>query len=337
MSKKVKLLVLGMAVIMGTSFVACGDANKKEAAENLAAESQEQVEGLYSYVYDDGTSKVDVNVTKAPQRAVTLSQFMTEMLLALDLGDRMVGTALLDNEILPEFKEAYDNIPEIEVGEGHSISKEGFVALNPDFVSGWEMSVSNETTGSAQDLVKDDIYPFVLKSLAGTATVETVYEDFEALGKIFDVEDKAKAVIDGMKAEIAKVQESLGDIKEEDKPRVLVYDSGEKDAMVVGAGLPNNLISLAGGNNIYGDLKNAYETVSFESIVEKNPEVILVTEFLAGDKAEDKIKFLKSHPALKDVDAIKNDKIFVVALADLSPGIRSSKAITSMNGYFYGK
>ncbi|MGL4760678.1 MAG: ABC transporter substrate-binding protein [Sarcina sp.] len=334
MSKKIKLLVLGMAVMATASFVACGANEKKPEDANKVG--QEEVKSLYSYTYDDGTSKVDVNVTKAPQRAVTLSQFMTEMLLALDLGDRMVGTALLDNEILPEFKEAYDKIPELEIGEGHSISKEGFVALEPDFVSGWEMSVSDETTGSPEDLVKDDIYPFVLKSLAGTATVETVYEDFEALGKMFAVEDKAVQVISNMKAEIAKVQENL-EKTEGEKPRVLIYDSGEKDAMVVGAGLPNNLIELAGGNNIYGDLKNAYETVSFESIVEKNPEVILVTEFLVGDKAEDKIKFLKSHPGLKDVDAIKNDKIFVVELADLSPGIRSSKAIVEMHEYFYGK
>ena len=72
------------------------------------------------------------------QKAVTLSQFMTEMLLALDLGDKMVGTALLDNPILPEFEEAYNKIPELEIGEGHSISKEAFIATGADFVSGWD-------------------------------------------------------------------------------------------------------------------------------------------------------------------------------------------------------
>lgn len=338
MSKKVKLLVLGLAVVLASGAVACGgnDTTSKEEKPSTQAVDEERVErGLYNYTYDDGTSKVEVDVTKAPQSAVTLSQFMTEMLLSLDLGDRMVGTALLDNEILPEFKEAYDKIPVLEIGEGHSISKEAFIALNPDFVSGWEMSVSNETTGSAEDLVKKDIYPFVLKSLDGNATVETIYEDYEALGKIFDVQDKAKEVVEKMKSDIGDVQKNLGAIKDEEKPKVLIYDSGEKDAMVVGAGLPNNLIELAGGKNIYGDLTKAYETVSFESIVEKNPEVILVTEFLVGDKGEDKINFLKSHPGLKNVDAIKNDNIYVVPLADLSPGIRSSKAIKEMNQMFY--
>ena len=339
MSKKIKLLLIGLSVVLASgSFMACGANEKTEEGGKVETEQSNDAEGtLYSYTYNDGTSKVDVSVTKAPQKAVTLSQFMTEMLLALDLGDRMVGTALLDNEVLPQFKEAYDKVPELEIGEGHSISKEAFVALSPDFVSGWEMSITNETTGSAEDLAEDGVYPFVLKSLAGDATVETVYEDFIALGKIFDVEDKAAKVVEDMKVKIATVTKSLKDVKDEDKIDVMIYDSGEKDAMVVGAGLPNNLITLAGGNNIYGDSDNAYETVSFESIVEKNPQVILVTEFMAGDKAVDKIEFLKSHPGLKNVDAIKNNNFFVVPLADLSPGVRSEKAITEMNEMFYGQ
>lgn len=332
MSKKLRMLVLGVAVVAGSmAFVGCG-ADEKGEGNGTKVEQSES----FKYVYDDGKEKLDVEVKEAPKKAVTLSQFMTEMLLSLDLGDKMVGTALLDNEILPEYKEAYEKIPVLEVSDGHGISKEAFTALEPDFVSGWEMSVSNETTGTAKELIDGGAKPFVAKSLAGTSTIETVYEDYQTLGKIFGVEDKATEVVNKMKSEIETVKGKLSNIKEEDKVNVMVYDSGEKEAMVVGAGLPNNLITLAGGKNIYGDLKNSYETVSFESIVEKNPDVILVTEFLAGDKAEKKIEFLKSNPALKDVNAIKNNKIFVVELADLSPGVRNSKVITKMNENFYG-
>ncbi|MGL5417799.1 MAG: ABC transporter substrate-binding protein [Clostridium sp.] len=332
MSKRLRLLVLGVAVMAGSiAFVGCGAEKSAEGSGQVTEQSES-----FKYTYDNGKEKIDVEVKEKPTKAVTLSQFMTEMLLSLDLGDKMVGTALLDNPILPEYKEVYDKIPVLEIADGHNISKEAFIALEPDFVSGWEMSIADDTTGTAKELVGGGIKPFVAKSLAGTSTIETVYEDYVLLGKIFGVEDKATEVVNKMKAEVEAVKDKLKDVKEEDKVNVLVYDSGEKDAMVVGSGLPNNLITLAGGNNIYGDLKNAYETVSFESIVEKNPDVILVTEFLAGDKAADKIKFLKSHPALKDVNAIKNNKIFVVELADLSPSVRNSKVITKMNEMFYG-
>ena len=63
----------------------------------------------------------------------------------------------------------------------------------------------------------------------------------------------------------------------------------------------------------------------------------IVTDYLAGSPVEEKIEFLKSHPALKNVDAIKNNKIYVVGLADLSPGVRNPKVIEKMYGYFYGE
>ncbi|MEK4426126.1 ABC transporter substrate-binding protein [Solibacillus sp. FSL K6-1523] len=290
------------------------------------------------FTYSDGAQDYKVTVETPRERAVTLSQFMTEMLLALDLGDKMIGTALLDNPILPEFEEAYNKIPELKIGEGHSVAKEGFMATGADFVSGWDSSISEQTTGSPDELIEKGIIPFMAKSYNPSATVETVYEDFELLGKIFGVEDKATEVINKMKSDIKAVTDKLGDIKAEERIKMMVYDSGENDAMVVGSGLANNLIDLAGGNNIFGkDATKPYINVSWESIVAKDPEVILITDFMAGQPVQEKINFLKSHPALKDVSAIKNNKLYVVGLADLSPGIRNPKIIEQMYGYFYGE
>lgn len=341
MSKKARLIAMGLSVVMLSGVITgCSSNNEKKEEDNKpAVEKAEETSGnefeKVSYVYNDGKNKVDVNVEKAPQKAVTLSQFMTEMLLALDLGDKMVGTALLDNEILPEFKEAYNKIPVIEVGEGHSISKESFVATGADFVSGWDSSIADETTGNAQELVGRGVVPYLAKSYTGDSKIEDVYEDFLMLGKIFGVQEKANEVVEKMKKEITDIQGTLKDKKEEEKVKVMVYDSGEKDAMVVGGGLGNNLITLAGGKNIYGDLTKPYENVSFESIVKNNPDVILITDFLAGQPTQEKIDFLKNHPALKEVNAIKNNNFHVIGLADLSPGVRNTKLIKKMNEIFY--
>jgi len=336
-SKSLKRVLAVISVISLTlGAVGCSSNNNKTETPETKVESSnfEKVE----YTYYDGAKDYDVKVETPRQKAVTLSQFMTEMLLALDLGDRMIGTALLDNPILPEFKEAYEKIPQLKIGEGHSVAKEGFMATGADFVSGWDSSISEQTTGSPQELIEKDIAPFMAKSYSADATVETVYEDFELLGKIFGVQDKSTEVINKMKSDIKLVTDKLGNMKDEDRVKMMVYDSGEKDAMVVGSGLANNLIELAGGSNIFGkDAEKPYINVSFESIVAQNPEVILVTDFMAGEPVKEKIEFLKSHPALKDVSAIKNNKIYVVGLADLSPGIRNPKLIEEMYGYFHGE
>ena len=297
-SKSLKRFILALSIASITiSMVGCSSSNDKKD-ETTASKIEESNFSPVEFVYSDGANDYDVKVTTPRTKAVTLSQFMTEMLLALDLGDQMVGTALLDNPILPEFEEAYNKIPELEIGEGHAISKEAFLATGADFVSGWDSSISDQTTGAPDELISKDITPFIAKSYSPDATVETVYEDFELLGKIFGVEDKARAV---------------------------------------GSGLANNLIELAGGNNIFADSNQPYINATWESVVAENPEVIIVTDYLAGSPVEEKIEFLKSHPALKNVDAIKNDRIYVIGLADISPGVRNSQVIQKMYGYFYGE
>ena len=286
------------------------------------------------YIFDDGVYRKEIIVTKSPEKAVTLAQFMTETLLALGLEDKMTGTALLNEEILPEYKKAYEKIPELEMGEGHSISKESFVATEADFVSGWEQSITEEATGSLEELEERGVVPFVSSGLAPDATIESVYNDFILLGKIFEVSERAEKVVAKMKDEVKNIADETKDIK--DRPRVLIYDSGEGEAFVGGSGLPNNLIELAGGENIYKDLGQDYATVSFEDIVQKNPEIIVVTEYYSGITGDEKIKFLKNNPALKDVDAVKNNRIYKIGLIDLAPGIRNSKAVGKLYNMFYG-
>ena len=285
------------------------------------------------YIFDDGVYRKEIIVTKSPEKAVTLAQFMTETLLALGLEDKMTGTALLNEEILPEYKKAYEKIPELEMGEGHSISKESFVATEADFVSGWEQSITEEATGSLEELEERGVVPFVSSGLAPDATIESVYNDFILLGKIFEVSERAEKVVAKMKDEVKNTADKTKDIK--DRPRVLIYDSGEGEAFVGGSGLPNNLIELAGGENVYKDLGQDYATVSFEDIVQKNPEIIVVTEYYSGITGDEKIKFLKNNPALKDVDAVKNNRIYKIGLIDLAPGIRNSKAVGKLYNMFY--
>lgn len=289
------------------------------------------------YTFDDGVYKKEITVTKSPEKVVTLAQFMTETFLALGLEDKMTGTALLNEEILPEYKEAYEKIPELQLGEGqHSISKESFIATGVDFVTGWEQSISEESTGSLDELEARGITPFISSGLEPDATIENVYSDFKLLGKIFEVPERADKVVAKMQQEVKSITDKTQNIKDEDKPRVLIYDSGESEAFVGGSGLPNNLIELAGGKNIYKDLGQDYATVSFEDIVEKNPEVIVVTEYYAGITGDEKITFLKNNPGLKDIDAIKNNRIYKIGLIDLAPGIRNSKAVEKLYNMFYG-
>lgn len=71
----------------------------------------------------------------------------------------------------------------MKIAEGHSISKEAFIATGANFVSGWDMSITDQTIGELDELIEKGIIPFTCKSSEGNITVETVYEEFLLLGK----------------------------------------------------------------------------------------------------------------------------------------------------------
>ncbi len=305
---------------------------QEEATEEVVEATEEAAYEPQTYTYEIYGETYDVTYTEAPSRAVTMSQFMTEMLLALDLGDKMVGTAFMDNDIYPDFKEAYDKI---EILSDKYPSKEVMYSVEPDFVSGWTSVFNEKRVASAAEMMDSGIHPFLAKSISGEGSMETVYEDFRTLGKIFDVEEKAEAVVAKLQTEVTEIQSKVGDLAEEDMVKVFAYDSGDNEPFVVaGGGISGDIIRQAKGVNIFADIEKGYATVSWEEVVVRNPDVIVVVDY--GDtSAETKLDLLKTHPALQDVTAVKEDNFVVVGLADMSPGVRNTAAIKTLAEGFY--
>jgi iron complex transport system substrate-binding protein len=82
-----------------------------------------------------------VTFEKTPQRAVSLSQFSTEMLLALGLKERMAGTAFLEEAISDKVKRDYEAVP---VLAEKWPSLEVFLEATPDFAVGWGVAFSKK-------------------------------------------------------------------------------------------------------------------------------------------------------------------------------------------------
>ena len=116
--------------------------------------------------------------------------------------------------------------------------------------------------------------------------------------------------------------------------KVMAFDSGDKAVLTSGKGIEDEMIRLAGGNNIFGDLDNAFEEVSFEEVAKRNPDIIIIHSYDVGDTngtTEEKIESLKKNPALENVTAIKNDNFVVVKLVEVFPGLQIFDAAERLN------
>ncbi len=276
----------------------------------------------------------DVTFDKAPERAVSNDVNLTEMMLALKLQDRMVGyTGVSGWKTLDEkLREGVRELPELSPKYP---SKEVLLGANADFYfAGWNygMKVGGEVTPETLAPLGIKVYEltesciFVMRK--NKPTMDDMFVDLLNLGRIFRVEDRAQALVAGYRKQLGEIQAKIGHI---DRPtRVFVYDSGEEKPFTSGRyGIPTAMIEAAGGVNVMDDVEKSWTEVSWEPVIEKNPEVIVIVDYGQVTAAQ-KIAFLKGNPAFKNIDAVKNDRFVVLPYVEATPGPRNIEAIAAL-------
>lgn len=316
MKKYVSMWIVALLMMI---LAGCGseEAEKKEEPKNNEVE----------IVNNDMTTVY----SEAPKRAISVNQHVTEIMLALGLEDSMVGTAFLDDEILPSLKEAYDKVP---VLAKEYPTKEQVIDAEADFIyAGWVSAYSDRGIGTQEELKELGINTYLQNSSAMTSpTLDDIFEDIRNIAKIFRVEERGEALIKQMKEDVEAIQAKLPEVDKNLK--VLIYDSGDKDVFTAGQNFMNELTTIAGGDNIFSDIEKGWVTVSKEDAVERNPEVIVVMDY--GDTtAESKLEFLKNDPALKETPAVKNERFVILPLTSASEGVRAAEAIEILAKGFY--
>ncbi|MDI3398326.1 ABC transporter substrate-binding protein [Pseudomonas sp. V88_4] len=281
----------------------------------------------------------EVTFKQAPRHAVSHDINMTQMMLALGLKSKMAGYSGVSGwkSVTPEMQSLLDGLPELAAKYP---SVETLLNANVDFFfAGWDygMRVGGDLTPQTLQPLGINVYEltescaFVMKRPA--ATLDDTYNDLRNLGKIFDVQDRANALIADMQNQVAEVRKNLP----AEKPRVFLYDSGEDRAMTSGRlGMPQALIDAAGGRNVLDDVEASWTRVNWETVVERNPQVIVIVDY-SEITAEQKIEFLLKNKALQSVDAIKNQRFIVIPYVQATPGIDNVLAVETLAKGFHGE
>ncbi|MFH9013541.1 ABC transporter substrate-binding protein [Streptomyces sp. NPDC017943] len=271
---------------------------------------------------------VKTTYDKPPSRVVTIHQHPAELMLALGLGDHMVGTAFPDSAVLPELKKDYEEIPELAEKEP---SFETVLDAEPDLVYGGYGSAFAENEGRSRKAFADaGIDTHLNREYCGKkrVTMKDTYDEIRTIGRIFGVPDRADKLVADLTGRVGK---AAAKVEGEPAVPVFVYDSGDKSAFTAGGkSLGTELIRLAGGKNVFADLDDVFGDVSWEQVVERKPEVIAIYDYAGAGSVAQKKKFLLSQPALEDVPAIRNKRFVVLPLTATLVGIRSAYAVEDL-------
>lgn len=319
--------VLAATAVLALGLTACG-AEVTPSAESASS-------AHYPVTVDNCGSKLTYR--QKPERVVTNDIGITELMLSLGLADRMAGY------VMPDEKGDLTSVPwrgEYERTKWLSkkeITRELVLDAKADLVfAGWNYGW-NDTAGLTPDgLAELGIGSYTLtescrngkeKARGVMPPLDALYADLANLGRIFDVEPKARQLIADFQAEVAKA----GTLPRQ--PSVFLYDSGQDKPFTSGRfAAPEQIISKAGGRNVLGDLDDSWTTVGWETVVARDPEVIVINNY-GETGAEAKRQFLKSYPPLANVSAVKHDRIFVLDYVDLVESPRNPAAITRLAAY----
>lgn len=272
--------------------------------------------------------RYDFEYTDVPERIVSLASPATEMLLALGLEDRIVGYAMQDNEIPAKYKEAFDALPCIT--QDWNVSKEAILTLEPDFMMFW-----NGSGDYTYDfLTTFGISTYTMTSDVAGAKIESVYDDFTNMGKIFGKEDRADEIISEMQAKIASVEKKLEGAQ---AVKVAYVDAYSTDEAVFTAGdaLVADIFRTAGGENVVNHTDDPWMNISWEQMAASDPQWIVIGVYVGVEDADYWIDFLKNHPAMSQTDAVKNERFIIVGLADLTVGERVADTVGVLADYFH--
>ena len=235
-----------------------------------------------------------ITIMAEPMRIISLAPSNTEILFALNLGDRIVGVTNYCN-YPPEalYKE--------RIGGPWTPNIEKIVALQPDLI----LAAGVNPISVIETLENMGLTVFGIEA----SDLNDVLNDIQKVGLITNREDEANVLIQEMAERIEAITSKTAGLSPQQKPRTIhimwhdpVWTSGRGTFI-------HDLIEKAGGVNIFADLEG-YKRVDIEAIIARDPQVIIVTAM--GGAGSGTWNWVLTDSRLAQVSARQTGRIYYV-------------------------
>jgi iron complex transport system substrate-binding protein len=237
-----------------------------------------------------------------PRRIVSTAPSITELLYALGLGDRVVGVDRF-SRYPPEAQR------KAKVGDYVNPNLETIASLRPDLVI-----IPTNPVKLAERLAV-----LRLKVLEiDQDTIAKLYESFRMVGQATGATAQAAQLAATVRGQLEAVRMRAAPLKKTRMMFVVGRTPNRLDGLIVGgqASYLNEIIALAGGDNVFRDAVAPYPGVSLEEVLARNPDVIIDMGDMAdtvGVTEEHKREVTSLWERLSSVAAVKQHRVYAVA------------------------
>jgi iron complex transport system substrate-binding protein len=249
------------------------------------------------------------------RRVVSLAPSLTESLFAVGAGAQVVGVT-----DFCDYPPAARGIP--RVGGMVNPSIETIVDRAPDLVV---LSMEGNTESDFSRLLSLGIPAYV----SNPRTLSGIYRSLRDLGTLTGHAEEARRVVDSLQRREHELRRrSFG------PPVTALFLVSLQPLIAVGGNtLLNELMTLAGARNIAAGMKGNYPAISREAVLVQNPQVLLLTTDLPGDRST----LLSLFPEWVHLRALTSKQVFRLDADIVSrPGPRALEGLQLLSSCLHG-
>ena len=256
---------------------------------------------------------------QAPRRIVSTAPSITELLYALGRGDRVVGVDRFSRYPTEALKKP-------KIGDYANPNLEAIAALRPDLVI---IPTNPVKLGDRLKTLRLNVLEIDQDSIA------KLYVSFRTVGQAAGAAAEAARLTSSVQSQMDAIRKRAAPLKRTRVMFVVGRTPNRLDGLIVvgQASYLNEVIELAGGENVFRDAVASYPGVSLEEVLARNPDVIIDMGDMAdtvGVTDQHKREVASLWERLTSVAAVKQHRVFAVASdVYVQPGPRVVEAAQS--------
>jgi iron complex transport system substrate-binding protein len=236
------------------------------------------------------------------QRIVSTAPSITELLYALGLGDRIVGVDRFSRYPAEALRKP-------KIGDYMNPNLETIASFRPDLGI---IPTNPVKLAERMTVLRLNVLELDQESIA------KLYESFQLVGKATGSMAQATKLSATVRDQLEAVRTRAAPLKKTRMMFVVGRTPNRLDGLIVvgQASYLNEIIALAGGENVFRDAVASYPEVSLEEVLSRNPDVIVDMGDMAdtvGVTEEHKREVVSLWKRLSSVAAVKQNRVYAVA------------------------
>ena len=254
------------------------------------------------------------------KRIVSLMPSNTEILYELGLGKDVVGVSTVDDypKDVKKGKEQFDTM---------NLNKEALLKVKPDLILAHE-SQKGTSKKVLDSLEKNGVKVVYVKD---AQSLDQTYETFKQIGKVTGREHEANELVDETKHNVEKVIKSVP--RHHRSQSVFMEVSSKPEIYTAGKHtFFDDMLAQLDAKNSFSNIEG-WKPVDKESIIKKNPDILISTE---GLSKSDYYKVITKRDGFRQIKAVKNGRIETVDGDEISrPGPRIDEGVKQLRDAIY--